>query len=240
MQVKRGNKMKNIFKIQEIDGEILKLKRGVNNSVESKQLNMLSDIMREGKYFIKQTENSAEQLLAEFNNIKKDYEKQFGNSEIVMKQKIENATSDNIHDLIIDTNSLAGNFAEMEQMAKNLNDRIQRLLNDYKSAMTKLKMTKEKYTILKEKVAKLEQNVHPQIEKLKEQIAVLAKDADPEMYEIYKKFRQDNVYPVFVKLENNRCGGCKMELSLNFIEKLKGKKMLHCEECRRIIINDDN
>ena len=49
--------------------------------------------------------------------------------------------------------------------------------------------------------------MQPQVEKFKEQIAVLAKDADPEMYEIYKKLRQDNVYPVFVRLENNRCGG---------------------------------
>lgn len=230
--------MNNIFKIQEIDGEIIKLKRSINNSIESKQLNMLSDIMREGKSFIKQTENSAEQLLKEFNELKRDYEKQFGNSEITLKQKIENTSIDNIHNLIVDTNGLAGNFAEMEQMSKNLNERIQRLLNDYKSAMTKLKITKEKYNFLKEKVSKLEQGVQPQVEKFKEQIAVLAKDADPEMYEIYKKLRQDNVYPVFVRLENNRCGGCKMEMSLNFIEKLKGKKMLHCEECRRIIIND--
>ncbi|MDD4350667.1 MAG: hypothetical protein PHP83_00570 [Clostridia bacterium] len=230
--------MNNIFKIQEIDGEIIKLKRSINNSIENKQLNMLSDIMREGKSFIKQTENSAEQLLKEFNELKRDYEKQFGNSEITLKQKIENTSIDNIHNLIVDTNGLAGNFAEMEQMSKNLNERIQRLLNDYKSAMTKLKITKEKYNFLKEKVSKLEQGVQPQVEKFKEQIAVLAKDADPEMYEIYKKLRQDNVYPVFVRLENNRCGGCKMEMSLNFIEKLKGKKMLHCEECRRIIIND--
>lgn len=230
--------MNNIFKIQEIDGEIIKLKRSINNSIESKQLNMLSDIMREGKSFIKQTENSAEQLLKEFNELKRDYEKQFGNSEITLKQKIENTSIENIHNLIVDTNGLAGNFAEMEQMSKNLNERIQRLLNDYKSAMTKLKITKEKYNFLKEKVSKLEQVMQPQVEKLKEQIAVLAKDSDPEMYEIYKKLRQDNVYPVFVRLENNRCGGCKMEMSLNFIEKLKGKKMLHCEECRRIIIND--
>lgn len=230
--------MNNIFKIQEIDGEIIKLKRNINNSIESKQLNMLSDIMREGKSFIKQTENSAEQLLKEFNELKRDYEKQFGNSEITLKQKIENTSIENIHNLIVDTNGLAGNFAEMEQMSKNLNERIQRLLNDYKSAMTKLKITKEKYNFLKEKVSKLEQVMQPQVEKLKEQIAVLAKDSDPEMYEIYKKLRQDNVYPVFVRLENNRCGGCKMEMSLNFIEKLKGKKMLHCEECRRIIIND--
>ena len=35
--------------------------------------------------------------------------------------------------------------------------------------------------------------------------------------------------PEALNLEDVFCGGCKVELSLNFIEKLKTKKMLTCE-----------
>ena len=39
-----------------------------------------------------------------------------------------------------------------------------------------------------------------------------------------------------LNLEDEFCGGCKVELSLNFIEKLKTNKMLSCEHCGRIIM----
>ena len=51
-----------------------------------------------------------------------------------------------------------------------------------------------------------------------------------------KKMKEKGIFPVFVNLEDVFCGGCKVELSLNFIEKLKTQKMLGCEHCGRIIM----
>ena len=48
--------------------------------------------------------------------------------------------------------------------------------------------------------------------------------------------KEKGVFPVFVNLEDVFCGGCKVELSLNFIEKLKTHTMLGCEHCGRIIM----
>ena len=48
--------------------------------------------------------------------------------------------------------------------------------------------------------------------------------------------KEKGIFPVYVPLEDVFCGGCKVELSLNFIEKLKTNKMLACEHCNRIIM----
>lgn len=233
-----GDSMNTIYKIQDLDKQILQIKRNVKNSIEYKQLTTLSNIMRDGKTFIGQTENNAENLLKEYQQIKANFDRNYAKSEIIKKNDILKSTVDNIKDFINNSNTLATEFAVLEQETKIMTEKILRLLGDYKNAMSKLKITKEKYNVLKDKVAELEKACEPQIQALNEKIKELEKGVNPEIYAKYRKLKDDNIFPVFVNLENNRCGGCKMELSLNFIENLKQKKMLPCEECRRIIVLD--
>ena len=47
---------------------------------------------------------------------------------------------------------------------------------------------------------------------------------DVAKYEKYKTIQANGIFPVYVPLEGDFCGGCKVELSLNFIEKLKTNK----------------
>ena len=60
--------------------------------------------------------------------------------------------------------------------------------------------------------------------------------SDLRKYAKYKSMKENGIFPVFVALEGDFCGGCKVELPLNFIEKLKVAKMLPCEHCNRIIV----
>ena len=59
------------------------------------------------------------------------------------------------------------------------------------------------------------------------------------LYEKYKSMRADKIFPVFVPLRNNCCGGCSMEQSLHFVQKLRQAGMLACENCGRIILSND-
>ena len=92
---------------------------------------------------------------------------------------------------------------------------------------------------LKEIIDQKQAGVLPDIEKKEAEIKKLESSVDKAMYEKYKSLRNDNIFPVFVHLRSNRCGGCQMEQSLNFVQKLKQNGMLPCEECRRIILADD-
>lgn len=229
--------MEIIFKIQELDAEILNLKRSVLNSAEQKNLTQYSNMMKEGRSFINKTEQTAEQMLKEFNDINNDFKNFSARSEILEKQKVENATMENIGDLISKSNSLTSEFAGLEQEMRMLSDKISRLLSDYNNAMARLRFTKDKLNQAKEVVSKLEDRIAPQIKVLKDKIKQLEQGADKQLLAKYVQMRDDGIFPVFVHLQNNRCGRCNMELSLNFIEKLKQNQMLPCEECRCMILS---
>ena len=81
------------------------------------------------------------------------------------------------------------------------------------------------------------QEVAPKIAEIEKKIKELEpKVQDKEKYEKYNQMKEKGIFPVYVSLEENFCGGCKVELPLNFVEKLKEKTMLPCEHCGRIIM----
>lgn len=232
--------MKNILKIQELDRQIKKIKSGVDNSRENKLLAEFTKVMKEGRTFVNNIADVSDEIIKEFNEVNKKFEMLTAKSEITAKQKPEMAGIANIGNLVDDANYLTSELAQLEQRMRELTDKGARLLNDYNTAMNKLKDTKAKCDALKDMIAKKTETATPEIAKIEAQIKELESSADSVLYEKYKSMRKDNIFPVFVHLRDNRCGGCQMEQSLNFVQKLKQKGMLPCEECRRIILSDDN
>ena len=103
----------------------------------------------------------------------------------------------------------------------------------------KLTEAKMRSVSIKARIDAKQKEVAPKIAAIQKQIAELeSKVKDKDLYEKYKTMKANGIFPVYVPLENNFCGGCKVELSLNFIEKLKNQKMLTCEHCGRIIMLD--
>lgn len=232
--------MNTILEIQKLDALKRKSIANLNNSKESKLLNQFTKVMKEGKAFVSNVADTASEMVAEYNQIAKKYEMYFSKAQITEKQSIEKSDLESLSSMVDSTNSLASECAFMEQRMRELTDKSTKLLNDYNVAMNQLKDTKKKVDALKEMIAKMEENLKPELAEIDRRIASLESKADKESYELYKKMRNDNIFPVFVRLNGNRCGGCQMELPLSFIEKLKLKGKLPCEECRRIIIFDEN
>lgn len=231
--------MDKILKIQQLDAQIRKIKAGVDNSKENRLLAEFTKVMKEGRSFVNNIANISNEIIKEFNEINKKYELLTAKAEITAKLKPEVASVDNIGNIIDDANYLTSEFAMLEQRMRELTEKSSRLLNDYNTAMNKLKDTKSKCDALKDMIAKKTESASPEIVKLEAEIKSLEKEADPKLLEKYKSMLKDNIFPVFVHLKGNRCGGCQMEQSLSFIQKLKQHGMASCEECRRIILADN-
>lgn len=231
--------MNTILEIQKLDALKRKSISDLNNSKESKLLDKFTRVMKEGKNFVASVSNTASEMITEYNEIAKKYEMYFSKAQITEKQNIEKSDLDGLTSMMESTNSLASECAFMEQRMRELTDKSTKLLNDYNLAMNQLKDTKKKVDTLKEMIAKMQENLKPQLDEIDKKIASLESKADKDAYELYKKMRNDNIFPVYVKLNGNRCGGCQMELPLSFVEKLRLKGQLPCEECRRIIIFDE-
>ena len=222
-----------------MDRQIRKIKSGVDNSRESKLLVEFTNVMKEGRTFVNNIADVSDEIIKEYNDVNKKYEMLMAKSEITAKQKPEMTGVNNVGSLIEDANYLTSELAMLEQRMRELTDKGARLLNDYNTAMNKLKDTKAKCDALKDMIAKKNETALPEIAEIEAKIKQLEANVDVAMYEKYKSMRNDNIFPVFVHLRANRCGGCQMEQSLNFVQKLKQKGMLPCEECRRIILADE-
>lgn len=231
--------MTTILEIQKLDAQKRKVKSSIENSKENKLLQQFTSVMKEGRTFINNISNASSEMIAEYNELNKRYEILAGKVEIASKQTIEKSSPENLAGIISTSNTLASECAIIEQRMRELTEKSAKLLNDYNVAMNQLKNTKQKVDALKDMIAKMQEEINPQIFDIDKKIKALEPEVDKDIYEIYKKMREDNIFPVFVGLNGNRCGGCQMELPLSLLEKLKANGKLKCEECHRIILFDD-
>jgi len=232
--------MTTILEIQKLDAQKRKARASVNNSKENKLLIQFTNVMKEGRNFINAIAKASSELVNEYNDLYNKYQTNKGKAEITAKQKVEGSNDENLSTFIDATNSLASDCAIIEQKLRDVKDKSTKLLNDYNVAMNQLKNTKQKVDTLKDMVNKMQENLTPQLAEIDAKIKALEPKVDDKIYATYTKMRDDNIFPVFVTLNGNRCGGCQMELPLSFIDKLKLKGTLPCEECHRIILFENN
>ena len=231
--------MKNILKIQELERQIRKLQSTATKSSD----NEIYEQLKKNRKVLLDKMNSLDDLAGvvakQFQQIAKRYEQLNAKSEIVSKQKPEKTGVSNIGSLVEEANYLTSELAKLEQKMRELNDKINRIDSEFNVSMISFREMKQKQDIIKKKIDEKQANISPEVAEKEAQIKKLEASVDKELYQKYKSLRDDNIFPVFVPLRDNRCGACQMVQSLNFIQKLKQKGMLPCEECRRIILSDD-
>lgn len=231
--------MTTILEIQKLDAEKRKAKASIENSKENKLLQQFTSVMKEGRSFVNNISNASGEMINEYNELNKKYEILVGKVDILSKQNIEKSNLENLEGIVSSSNTLASECAIIEQRMRELTEKSAKLLNDYNVAMNQLKNTKQKVDALKEMILKMQEGIKPKLNEIDKKIKALEPTIEKDIYEIYKKACEDNIFPVFVGLNGNRCGGCQMELPLSLLEKLKMNGRLKCEECHRIILFED-
>ena len=231
--------MKSIIEIQRLDRQIRALLREVDRCPASIDFKNYKRLLQEGKARFEQLEAQANEIIKNYNIVSNKYSKYKGNSEIIRKRNVENINLDNISSLITDANSLVGDLSEEHRRVEDLVRKSEEIVRKSADLSNKLTEAKSRSGAIKAKIEAKKQEVAPKIAELEKKIRELEpKVEDKEKYEKYKEMKANGIFPVYVPLEENFCGGCKVELPLNFIEKLKTKKMLPCEHCGRIIMFD--
>lgn len=231
--------MKTILEIQRLDRQIRALEREVDRCPASIDFANYKKILQEGRTRFEQLEAQANDIINNYNTAVNRYNKYKGNSEIIRKRNVENIDLENISTLITDANGLVGELSEENRRVEELVRRSEEVVRKSAELSNKLTEAKLRSTNIKAKIEAKRQEVAPKIAEIEKKIASLEpKVEDKEKYAKYKQMKENGIFPVFVPLEEQFCGGCKVELSLSFIERLKTKKMLPCEHCNRIIMLD--
>ena len=229
--------MKTILEIQKLDRQIQLLNREVDKCPASVNFRNYKKILQEGRSRFEQLEAPANEIIKNYNKAVNKLSKCKGESEILRKRNVGNINLENTNALISDTNSLVGELSEENRRVEELVRKSEEIVRKSAELSNKLTEAKMRSNTIKAQIEQKKQEVAPKIAEVEKKIKELEpKVQDKEKYVKYKEMKETPPVPVYVNLEDVFCGGCKVELSLNFIEKLKTYKMLPCEHCSRIIM----
>lgn len=229
--------MKTILEIQKLDRQIRALLREVDKCPASINFKNYKRILQEGRDRFEQLEAQANEIIKNYNKAINKFSKLKGESEIVRKRNTPTINLENTSALISDANSLVGELSEENRKIEELVRKSEVIVRKSAELSNKLTEAKVRSNSIKAQIEAKKQEVAPKIAELEAKIKALEPNIqDKEKYAKYNEMKQKAIFPVFVNLEDVFCGGCKVELSLNFIEKLKTHKMLGCEHCGRIIM----
>lgn len=220
---------------QKKDFEIIKLEHTLNESPNKKAISQIQDIVRETQNISAELEKNAEEILAQFNIVKKTYDENVGTFLTLSKKDTEKLSEIEIEGMSNLMQNMSSNLNILEKKLISLAEKVSAVLSGYENAKKKYQKAREKHKEFKEKFDKEQNALQPQIMKLSAELKTMEKGLESKLLSKYKEKRQDNIFPVFVKFTSNVCGGCMMELPSAQIEKLKKDNMLECENCHRIM-----
>ncbi|MBQ3047552.1 MAG: hypothetical protein IJD48_00875 [Clostridia bacterium] len=225
----------NIIEYQKFDGKILSLKRDFENCTDKKTLNKVVSLVKDAQAKLIELENKAKAALADFEQNKKNYNEVYDQLKSLNKLDVSKFDEKAAQAELDKINKLTQTLSAMERSLSYQAENVSNIIKSFDACRNNIIAYKQKYKERKEKVDALQSKLLPEIEQIKKQMLALEKKIDANLLAKYKHLRQDKIFPVFVPLNSNACGGCSMALPAALMNKLKEDGYLECEQCRRYI-----
>lgn len=224
-----------ILEYQKLDIKLHKIKKELSNSQKNSETQELSGLIKQWQLKILSLEEDAKKLLTELDKLMGVEKKGIALVEKFSKTDISNLSVDELKDFDAKTTQTANQLAELDNRIMQHNLQVKKVVLDYEMYRKKILSAKQKRDEKKKEADELSSQKAPDFEALKSQLAKLEKSIEPNNLAKYKALKQDGIFPVLVPLVDNRCGGCRVQLSAGAIDKIRTKGLLECEQCRRII-----
>lgn len=224
-----------ILDYQKLDSELFKLEKSLRDNPNKKLANEMSNNAKNAQQRSFALEDKAGNLIKEVETVKKQFETQTQKLEQIMAKDMEKLSKEEVDNLISVKEKLAQNLNILDKNLTKLAENVNTVLAEFNKTLKVYNMAREKFAESKAKYDKDVKDVEPAKQKLEKELAALEKSVEPSLMSKYKQRRSDNLFPVFVPLNGNSCGGCHMELPFAQISKLKSDGVYTCEHCHRVI-----
>lgn len=128
----------------------------------------------------------------------------------------------------------------LEKEITKMHGEIQSISREYEEIIKKSKSDREKFDKYKATYSKLKATIEPQIEDAKKKLAEVQKEIDAKLLAKYNQKRDGRIFPVFVRLNVNKCGGCRVEIPASKMGDMKKNDfgVIECENCGRYIYSE--
>ena len=227
-----------LWKYQQVDMELDRYEKEMRGNSNRKELLKHRDFLLEQQNVLKKIETDVE-VMSDRMEALADEIKRLSGSVAEATANFENNRPDNLEDVKKQMASIQKLIAtitryesELAKMRKDseARDRQQREVR-VRAAKARAEFDRIKVIYDEEyKVAAVK------LEELKRKVAKEAEGIDPDLLEKYKAIKRHAAPPI-TRLHDDRCGGCNMQLSAAYKDKVRsGVPYVECENCGRIIL----
>lgn len=226
-----------VLEYQKKDLDLIKLERKLSLSENKAIYTKMYNIVKQAQNKSAELENTAKALVEEIESLKSSYNDNVNSATKIFGRNLETTKDEDLETIAEISKAISNNLSIIERKIMQFSEKLNQILIDFNQTKAKNAQAIDKYKHHKDLYDAEKEKLEPEMEKVRKELLTLEKSVPENLMVRYKKSRQDNVYPVFVQLNNKCCGGCSMELSAISLEKLKKDGFLECEHCRRIILN---
>lgn len=228
--------LESILKYQEIESNILAAETELSKSKEREKAAEMQQVLKAGHNKLIAIESTAQKVNDRFKKATEKYE-QFTKKLEALEKELENADDAKLAVYEKAYKDFSAVSIMLEKEIAAIYAEIQQINSEYENIMKKSKTDREKFDKYKAAYNKQKEEKEPIINKLKEELASQKKKVDDKLYKIYTQKIEGKIFPVFVALSTNKCGGCRMEISASKLGSMKNNEygVIECETCGRLV-----
>lgn len=229
--------MEKILTYQKLDLSLQQLEKQLSSSSEKSVMTQMINYVKDAQSKSMELEKKAKKLTEDYEMLKTEYDKNFA---LIKKLTAKNAEELSAEQMEITFNQINQISSNLYMIERNLNinvNAIKTILKEFENTKNSVIKARTKHKESKERFEALHAEIAPKIEKIKKEMQKLEPTLNGEMLAKYKAVKKDNIFPVFVPLENGNCGGCRMAQPKGKLDKLKTESYIICEQCGRVIFN---
>ena len=224
-----------IIEYQKTDAELFKIEKTMRENPNRKTANEMQKRASDAQKRSVELEDKAKVLNDQIATIKKQFEAQNKMLSQVINKDVDNLDSTDVDKIFELKEKLAQNSNFLDKNLTRLAENVKMVIDEYQKATKVYQDARVKYNESKTAYDKSITEIEPKKKELESKLATAENGISKETLDKYKRLRADNIFPVFVPLRGNSCGGCNMELPIAQVSKLKENGTLQCEHCHRII-----
>ena len=227
--------IKEMLEYQKLDGEIRKLKSELAGNEDRKNATKMQDFLKDGQNKLVSLEKTSEKLVGLYKKATAAYNDFAEKLEKLLKEGMGN-TPEEVTTRLEKANAFMVASNKLEKDLESLMASLSKVNAEFDSLMKNSKTAKANFEVYKSRYNDARAKIEPKINEIKAKLDTMKSSINPEMLAKYNH-KAESKYPVFVPVKDNRCGGCRMEISGTKLKQLKETGYIECENCGRIIFN---
>ena len=203
--------LEQILKYQETEANILAAENELSKSKEREKAAEMQQVLKAGHARLLTLEKTAATVNDKYKKASDKYA-EFAKKLDSLEKELASAdeTKLALYEKAYKDFSAISNALEKEISA--IYAEIQQINNEYENIIKKSKTDREKFDKYKAAYNKIKAEKEPLIAGLKAELETQKKKVDEKLLKIYLQKREGKIFPVFVALNANKCGGCRMEI----------------------------